>query len=173
MKTSKRARTARGSRSRVEPGLVEPPEEGLSVDADELGPSFLRYATEQANFETARATPLELAPSVGPASDDPPRGPTATASNLWERTVDGVLASQNAVDPEQPQPMEPGDEESQERDSPEPRRGVAQIDLNASVIEEGTLLDVEGEELGEVIPADPATEDTGPSTRVRPVRARE
>lgn len=90
-------------------GLVEPPEEGLSVDPDQLGPSFLRYATEQGNFETARAVPLEFAPPVEPPSDDAPRESATPAGSLWERTVENVSAGRAELDPEKLDgPFEPG-----------------------------------------------------------------
>ena len=153
---ARRARAKRSEPAKPELAPIEPPEEGLSVDPEELGASFLRYATEQGNFEGARAVPLEFAPPAGPASDDAPREPSGATGNLWDRTVAAAIADEpvrdsGEVDLQQLEPEEGKPEE--------PARGVVQIDLNANVIEEGTLLDAEGEELGEVIPADPATDD--------------
>jgi hypothetical protein len=89
--------------------LVEPPEKGLSVDPDELGPSFLRNATEQGNFETARAVPLEFTLPVEPPSDDAPRESATPAGSLWERTVENVSAARAELDPEKLDgPFEPG-----------------------------------------------------------------
>jgi hypothetical protein len=162
MKARKSARKPeRGSRSEpvVRGGLIEPPEEGLSVDPEELGQSFLRYATEQDNFETARAIPLEFAPTVEPPDDETQREPAAPGGSLWDTTVDKVLAADDELDPEA---LEAGELPSDESGvSDEPPRGVAQIDLTASVIEEASLLDAEADVLGEVVPADPNTEDIG------------
>jgi hypothetical protein len=89
----------RAAKRPVPVGLIEPPEEGLSVDSDELGASFLRYATEQGNFEGARAEPLEFAPPVEPPSDDAPRESATPANNLWDRTVERMSAARNENDP--------------------------------------------------------------------------
>ena len=59
MKARKKAReprvTAQPKPIISEVSGAEPvPEEGLSVDPEELGQSFLRYATEQGNFESTQ-----------------------------------------------------------------------------------------------------------------------
>jgi hypothetical protein len=109
----KKRRNRAPKHARPEPpdpsALVEPPEEGLSVDSDELGPSFLRNATEQGNFETARAVASEFAPPVAPPSDDAPRESATPAGSLWERTVEKVSAAPAELDPEKLDgPFEPG-----------------------------------------------------------------
>jgi hypothetical protein len=72
----------------------EPPEEGLSVDADELGLTFLRNATEQGNFESSRAVAPEFGLSAEPPDDDAPAQPRPAGANLWDTTVDRVLAEE-------------------------------------------------------------------------------
>lgn len=91
MKKHKRSVPKRAPKPPPVESVEEPPEEGLSVDSDELGPSFLRHATEQDNFESVRATPREFAPPVEPPSDDAPRE-SATSGNLWDRTVHKMAA---------------------------------------------------------------------------------
>lgn len=49
----------------------------------------------------------------------------------------------------------------------QPARGVAEIDLTKSVIEEASLLDDEADVQGEVIPKQPRTEDSGHHTSRR------
>lgn len=62
------------------------PEEGLSVDADELGTQFLSGATEQGNFESQHEPDLSL--TNGAATDDPlPEGDIDAEGNLWDQTV--------------------------------------------------------------------------------------
>lgn len=62
------------------------PEEGLSVDADELGTQFLSGATEQGNFESQHEPDLSL--TNGAATDEAlPGGDIDAEGNLWEQTV--------------------------------------------------------------------------------------
>lgn len=60
------------------------PEEGLSVDADELGTQFLSGATEQGNFESQHEPDLSL--TNGAATDEAIPGGDAEG-NLWDQTV--------------------------------------------------------------------------------------
>ena len=62
------------------------PEEGLSVDADELGTQFLSGATEQGNYESQHVPDLSL--TNGAATDEAlPGGDTGAEGNLWDQTV--------------------------------------------------------------------------------------
>jgi hypothetical protein len=62
------------------------PEEGLSVDADELGTQFLSGATEQGNFESQHEPDLSL--TNGAATDEAmPGGDIDAEGNLWDQTV--------------------------------------------------------------------------------------
>ena len=52
-------------------GTREPTEEGLSIEPEEMGQSFLRNATAQGNYETERGAGLEeLAPDGESGTDD-------------------------------------------------------------------------------------------------------
>jgi hypothetical protein len=128
------------------------PEPGLAVDPDQLGAKFLRDATEQDNMESWRGDGVAaLDPLEGPPSDEPLTGPSYDPDEgVWDATADLTLqsgplgADSEALDE---QPMEPSEAE-------EP------VQLAEDVIDEGTLLDREGSELGQVVTAQPATEDT-------------
>jgi len=56
-------------------------------------------------------------------------------------------------------------ESEQHEDGEQPPRGVAEVDLTASVIEEASLLDEESSVLGEAISKQPRTEDAPASRR--------
>jgi hypothetical protein len=72
--------------SRRQIGKRASPEDGLSVDADELGTQFLSGATEQGNYESQHEPDLSL--TNGAASDEAlPGGDIDTEGNLWDQTV--------------------------------------------------------------------------------------
>lgn len=139
----------------------EPTEEGLSMDPEDMGRSFIRYATEQGNYEGSPQRTLDI--QGGSASDGSMENAHFSADgSIWENTVnlamegDGVDNINNEASPGQP-------DDSDEFDpmSPDVERGVAQIDLTESVIDEASLLDEETDVLGEVIEPQPITEDSG------------
>lgn len=115
MRAQKRRVTARPKPYSNDVGFLDPVEEGLSIDPDDLGQSFLRYATAGGGEDNISSTPP-------------------------------------------PAPLLEEEEESDELYAP---RGVAEIDLTESVIEEASLLDEESDVLGETIPKQPRTEDGG------------
>lgn len=101
------------------------PEDGLSVDADELGTQFLSGATEQGNFESQHEPDLSL--TNGAATDDAlPEGDIDSEGNLWDQTVRHARRSdvreitdvairdddERGVDPDSP-------EESDDEEEPE------------------------------------------------------
>jgi hypothetical protein len=116
MRAQKKQLTARPKSIPEDVAIDEPSEEGLSVEPEEMGQSFLRYATEQG---TRGGSDEDFEPALVDSDDD----------------------------------------ESDEAD--EAPRGVAEIDLTESVIDEASLLDEESDVLGEVIPKQPRTEDGG------------
>jgi hypothetical protein len=72
--------------TRQQIGKRAAPEEGLSVDADELGTQFLNSATEQGNYESQYTPDLSL--TNGATTDDPlPEGDIDSEGNLWDQTV--------------------------------------------------------------------------------------
>lgn len=68
------------------------PDEGLSVDPEDLAVEFLRNATEQGNFESAEGEASELSIVEGPPSDEALTGPNFDPDHaIWEQTVDQAL----------------------------------------------------------------------------------
>jgi hypothetical protein len=155
-------------------GAREPTEEGLSIDPEDMGQSFLRYATEQANYETQRgASAAELSPDDEAGTDEALDSPNFSPdASVWSNTID-IASSAGRVEDiaraaEPSTPNEP--EEAWEHDADEEqrsRRGVMEIDLSESVIDEASLLDEESDVLGEVIPKEPQTEDAHHTSRPR------
>src|SRR5262249_1727447 len=96
-KASSKSTMARPRRVSAQPrplsddiGTREPTEEGLSIDPEEMGQSFLRYATEQDNYETQRGgSAAELTPDSEPGTDDALDSPNFSPdASVWENTVD-------------------------------------------------------------------------------------
>lgn len=78
--------TVHTSPTRRQIGKRASPEDGLSVDADELGTQFLSGATEQGNYESLHEPDLSL--TNGAATDEAlPGGDSDTGGNLWDQTV--------------------------------------------------------------------------------------
>lgn len=78
--------TVHSSPSRRQIGKRAVPEEGLSVDADELGTRFLSGATVQGNYESQHEPDLSL--TNGAATDEAmPGGDIDTEGNLWDQTI--------------------------------------------------------------------------------------
>jgi hypothetical protein len=163
MKPQKRAgnRVSARLRSLRNESVSDDAEEGLSLDPDQLGERFLDYAT--GNSLPARDGIPELDVNGAPASDQSVDGTHfSTAASIWENTV-GTAIGQGGEDDLAGEaiPSELDDEEQR------PERGVAEVDLTASVIDEASLLDDESSVLGETIPKQPRTEDTGPTPRAQ------
>ena len=141
------------------------PEQGLSVDPDQLGVTFLRDATEQGNMESLRGDGVRsLDLSEAPPSDEALSGPSFDADeSIWDATADltveeGPLGA----------PREELDEPPVQASEPE-----EPVDLVEDSIHDATLLDHEGDELGEVEASTPDTDDTHRHRylrRQRPVR---
>ncbi|HEX6242904.1 MAG TPA: hypothetical protein VFZ61_18450 [Polyangiales bacterium] len=154
-------------------GTREPPEEGLSIEPEEMGQSFLRYATEQASTETQRGDyTADLTPDSEAASDAALDSPHFSADDsVWTNTVNVAVGSGGVDDVTRAaQPPVPVDEEAQEQDwgaDQRAKRGVMEIDLTESVIDEASLLDEESDVLGEVITKEPRTEDAHHKSRPR------
>lgn len=117
---------------------------GLSVDADDLGRTFLRDATEQGNFESEYDDSAELA--EGPQNDDPLSGPNFEISNdVWENTVNLTLQGADTGEPlvddhvDGLRFMEDDDEQTSSDD----------LDLTENALHDASLLDRESDEYGE------------------------
>jgi hypothetical protein len=151
-------------------GTHELREDGLSIEPEEMGQSFLRYATEQTNFETQRGGgAAELTPDSEPASDAALDSPNFSPDDsVWTNTVN-VAMGYGDVDEvtRAAQPAVPEGEEDEEAWGADQRakRGVMEIDLTESVIDEASLLDEESDVLGEVIAKEPNTEDAHHKSR--------
>jgi len=140
----------RGSQRRV-------PEEGLSVDADELGERFLNDATEQGNFESELEPQLSL---TGGFNGDEALVDEDTdgSSTVWDQTVrrapqsdvreitDVAIVEDRGVDPDSPD-----DQDSEHT----PRT----VDVRQARVVGASLLDDEGEELGETRSPDVRADD--------------
>jgi hypothetical protein len=140
------------------------PEVGLSADPDQLGTMFLRDATEQGNMESWRGDGMpSLDLSEGPPSDEAMSEPSFDPDeSVWEATADLTLQSGPLGAPVEElddQPVEPAEAE-------EP------VDVVEDSIHEATLLDHEGDELGEVETGTPETDDTNKHRYLRRPRPR-
>ncbi len=129
-------------------------EVGLSVDAEDLGRNFLSDATEQGNFESEYDESVEL--SEGPQTDEALDGPNFEVTNdVWENTVNQTLQGSTDHEPliddhvDGMRFMEDDDEETSSDD----------LDLTQNSLHEASLLDQEGEELGETKEPELHTED--------------
>jgi hypothetical protein len=141
---------------------ADPVEEGLSLDPEQLGERFLDYAT--GNSRPAPDGIPELQLTGAPASDEAVDGSHfSTSASTWENTV--RVAMEQGKDDDITEDVIPSElAEDTER---EPERGVAEVDLTASVIKEASLLDEESSVLGETIPKQPRTDDTGGARRAQ------
>lgn len=141
------------------------PEEGLSADPDELGALFLRDATQQGNLETWRGDGVpELGLTESPPTDAALTGPYFDPDEgVWDATADLTL---------QGGPLgAPGEElDEQTAEAQEPDGSVDVVGEDA--IRDGTLLDREGDALGEVEEAMPDTDDTNRHQYMRRPRPR-
>ena len=126
-------------------------EEGLSVDADELGRQFLAGATEQDNYESEDDEREELSATGASPTDDALVSPSFDVDEgVWDETVDLTLQEQgrDAIH------REPTDE-THIRDR---RTGKRTLDLSGDSVLEGSLLDDEAEQ-GETRSPEVNTED--------------
>ena len=137
------------------------PEEGLSVDPEELGIQFLQNATEQSNFESSEGGDAsELSIVDGPPTDDPLTGPNFEPDHdIWEQTVD-VARQNNGTDAARAEASRGGGEQD-----PELSAVDQEIDFTDESIHEASLLDEEGDELGETRTPDQKAEDGARTSR--------
>lgn len=139
-------------------GSIPPPESGLSVDTEDIGSQFLSAATEQglsdwppayAGDDSMADGGLEADGGLGDNFDADPSG--------WERAITRSLrlGSLSANFPERTgvrrKPQQPAERRAHAWD---------EIDLTDEAIQEASLLDHEGNELGEVESPQLRTDDT-------------
>jgi hypothetical protein len=139
-------------------------EEGLSIDPEQMGQSFLRYAT-QPGASAPDGLP-ELYADGAAASDRAEEGSHFSSdASIWENTANAAL-EYGSIDEVTGEAVPPPLDDDQEMGEPS-ERGVVEVDLTESVIDEASLLDEESDVLGEVVPKQPRTEDTGPARRAQ------
>ena len=134
------------------------PEEGLSVDPEDLAIEFLRNATEQGNFESAEGQASELSIVEGAPTDEALTGPNFDPDHeIWEQTVDQALqhGSTDAAGADASRGGADLDEGVRVVDA----RIDQHIDLSEEAVHDASLLDEEGDELGETREPDLNTDD--------------
>jgi len=107
--------------------------------------------------ETASARPTSSALGTPASIWGNPGGVEVAAGRIVDL---GLAPEPPSPEPTDPLPLEPQDELEQEPE-PEVPRGIAEIDLTASVIEETSLLDDQADVLGEII-IKPGSEEEKP-----------
>ena len=132
------------------------PEEGLSVDADELGERFLSDATEQGNFESELEPQLSLL--GGANTDEPMVDGDDGGATVWDQTIrrarssgvreiaDVAVVEDRGVDPDSP-------------DDQDPDHAPRTVDIRQARVVGASLFDDEGEELGETRSPDVRADD--------------
>ena len=131
-------------------------EQGLSIDPEDLGLAFLSDATDQGNFESLRGGESdELWASSSASSDGAMPGPNFEVDHdVWENTVN--LTMQNGARATSDPLVEDNDDGMHVVEDEE----SGDVDLTESVIQEGSLLDHETEELGETQAPESRTDDS-------------
>lgn len=153
-------------------------EQGLSVDPEDLGRTWLSDATEQGNFESARGGENdELWVSSAAGSDEALPGPNFEVDkDVWENTVSLMLqngegAVSNPLVEDEDSISDDGLHAIADRDS-------GDIDLTQSSVQEASLFDHEVAEPGEtegphtVITEDSHTHARHPAVQPPPLPAR-
>jgi hypothetical protein len=148
--TDERAITARPKPLFDEIAEPQEDEPGLSVDPEDLGAHFLSEATET----SVRRRPDELSLAEAAPTDEALSGPNFDPEQtVWDSTVDMSLQADE-------EPLEPSAEPGEEPFSSEDDASRDTLDLTQDTIREGSLLDREGEEPGEVQSPVLITDDT-------------
>jgi hypothetical protein len=143
-------------------------EDGLSIDADELGSHFLSEAVEQGDLSTRSAADLELSLLTGAETDAAQPGPNFDGDNsLWEQTVGLAMQSAGGVDQLRASAAIGADEldAALDEDGQDDPEGTSVAD---SHIRELSLFDREAPEPGETVEPDIQTEDGGHHARSTP-----
>jgi len=136
--------TAQPKSMREELAMQVGHEQGLSVDPEDLGRTWLSDATEQGNFESARGGDNDDLLS----SDEALPGPNFEVDHdVWENTVS--LTMQNGEGAISDPFVEDEDSASDDGLHASAGRDSGEIDLTQSSVQEASLFDHEAEELGE------------------------
>jgi hypothetical protein len=129
-------------------GMLVGHEQGLSVDPDDLGRTFLSDATEQGNFESSRGGENDELWAGSSASDEALTGPNFEVDkDVWENTVS--LTLQNGAGAVSDPLVEDEDSASDDGLHAVEDREAGDIDLTQNAVQEASLFDHEAEELGE------------------------
>lgn len=144
-------------------GSIPPPDSGLSVDTEDIGSRFLNDATEQRSSrwpdepDTGSFTFDDDSNSEDEGSFD--EAGYAADPRAWEQRITRSLRVGKFRALLEPSP----DNDPNELPDPE----LDEIDLTADHVHESSLLDSEGDELGEVTSPRLRTEDTHTHNRPR------
>lgn len=130
-------------------GMLVGHEQGLSVDPEDLGRTFLSDATEQGNFESSRGGENdELWASSSATSDEALTGPNFEVDkDVWENTVS--LTLQNGANSVSDPLVEDEDSANDDGLHAVENRDAGDIDLTQNAVQEASLFDHEAEEPGE------------------------
>lgn len=129
-------------------GMLVGHEQGLSVDPEDLGRTFLSDATEQGNFESSRGGENDELWSSSSANDEALTGPNFEVDkDVWENTVN--LTLQNGAGAVSDPLVEDDDSASDDGLHAVEDRDTGDIDLTQNAVQEASLFDHEAEELGE------------------------
>jgi hypothetical protein len=168
-------------------GSVAPAESGLSVDADDLGKQFLAAAVEQSSgSEWPRELNEDDFPSDDAAALSDALDLEADTGSLrsWERALLKAMANGKSEQmasgfppPRLTRPLTTARRMPREWDGEGPSHAWDEVDLTDEAIQEASLLDHEGPELGQAIaPSVLKTDDTHTHGKPRgghlPVRIR-
>lgn len=156
-------------------GMLVGHEQGLSVDPEDLGRTFLSDATEQGNFESSRGGESDELWASSSASDEALTGPNFEVDkDVWENTVN--LTLQNGAGAVSDPLVEDEDSASDDGLHTVGDRDTRDIDLTQNAVQEASLFDHEAEELGEteephlLITEDAHTHAKHPGVQAAPAR---
>jgi hypothetical protein len=140
-------------------GMQSSHEQGLSVDPEDIGRTWLADATEQGNFESARGGENdELWASSSANGDEALPGPNFEVDHdVWENTVNLTLQNGESAASDPLIEGEEGDDDGLHLIEGE---GAEEVDLTEPVIHEASLLDHEAAEFGETESPNPRTDDS-------------
>lgn len=142
-------------------------EDGLSIDADDLGSHFLSEAVEQGDLSTRQFADLELSLLTGAETDAAMPGPNLDAGDsLWDQTVGLAVQSDGGLDQLRASAAIGADELDAALDEDE---DTTRNELSSeSHIRELSLFDREAPEPGETLEPELRAEDGGHHARSTP-----
>jgi hypothetical protein len=144
-------------------------EDGLSIDADDLGSHFLSEAVEQGDHSPRSAADLELSLLTGAETDAAQSGPNFDSDNsLWEQTVGLAVQSAGGVDQLRASAAIGADELDAALEEYDDTDVAEAMSFTDSHIRELSLFDREAPEPGETLEPETQLEDGGHHARSTP-----